>query len=116
MYEAFMTYASVANETISEGGNLRDGRTITHKLWNREFVGLDGSIKINSNGDRKADFSLLDLDGTSVEYKVVANYLGLDGKLVFNASIGIHWPKNRGPPLNRPLCGYTGNDPRCETT
>ncbi|XP_063427616.1 atrial natriuretic peptide receptor 3-like [Mytilus trossulus] len=70
MYEAFMIYASVANETISEGGSLRDGRTITHKLWNREFVGLDGTIKINSNGDRKADFSLLDLDGTSMEYKV----------------------------------------------
>lgn len=40
MYEAFMIYASVVNETISEGGNLRDGRTITHKLWNREFVGI----------------------------------------------------------------------------
>ncbi|CAG2191233.1 Receptor-type guanylate cyclase daf-11,Guanylate cyclase 2G,Receptor-type guanylate cyclase gcy-23,Atrial natriuretic peptide receptor 2,Soluble guanylate cyclase 88E,Soluble guanylate cyclase gcy-36,Receptor-type guanylate cyclase gcy-29,Guanylate cyclase soluble subunit alpha-1,Receptor-type guanylate cyclase gcy-8,Receptor-type guanylate cyclase gcy-28,Head-specific guanylate cyclase,Guanylate cyclase soluble subunit alpha-2,Speract receptor,Guanylate cyclase 32E,Soluble guanylate cyclase gcy-35,Guanyla len=114
MYEAFMIYASVANETISEGGDLRDGMAVTQKFWNREFRGLDGSFKIDSNGDRNTDFSLLDLDGTSVEYKVVANYFGLDGKLVFNDSIEIHWPNNRGPPLNRPLCGYDGNDSKCK--
>ncbi|CAC5420570.1 ANPRA [Mytilus coruscus] len=112
VYEAFMIYAKVANETISNGGDLRDGRAVTQKLWNREFRGLDGSFKIDNNGDRNTDFSLLDLDGTSVEYKVVANYFGLDGKLVFNDSIEIHWPNNRGPPLNRPYCGYDGNDPR----
>lgn len=40
MYEAFMIYAKVVNETISEGGDLRDGRAVTQKLWNREFGGI----------------------------------------------------------------------------
>lgn len=40
MYEAFMIYASIANETISEGGDLRDGMAVTQKFWNREFRGI----------------------------------------------------------------------------
>lgn len=75
LYEAFMIYATVANETITEGGNLRDGKAVVGKIWNKEFKGIDGTMKIDANGERNTDFSLLDLDGTSVEYMVRQSHL-----------------------------------------
>jgi len=44
LYEAFMIYATVANETITEGGDLRDGKAVIAKIWNRELKGIEESL------------------------------------------------------------------------
>lgn len=44
LYEAFMIYATVANKTITEGGNLRDGKDVVSKIWNKELKGIEESL------------------------------------------------------------------------
>lgn len=50
------------NETLNEGGDIRDGLAITRRMWDRDFNGLTGHVRIDDNGDRDADYSILDLD------------------------------------------------------
>ncbi|KAJ8307549.1 hypothetical protein KUTeg_015633 [Tegillarca granosa] len=45
--------------------------------------------------------------------KVVANYFGRTKRLQFEPNVAIHWPNNRGPPPNKPICGFTGEEPVC---
>jgi atrial natriuretic peptide receptor A len=37
--ESVMMYAQVLHETLEEGGDPRDGLTMTRKMWNRTFQG-----------------------------------------------------------------------------
>ena len=39
-----MIYATVANETITEGGDIRDGKAVIAKIWNKELKGTDESL------------------------------------------------------------------------
>jgi hypothetical protein len=95
------------DETLSEGGNIRDGLNITKKMWNRtfhgkyliyishlllasffrmclsslcrcSFTGITGHVRIDDNGDRDADYSILDLDPITGRFEVVAHYRGLN--------------------------------------
>ena len=50
------------NETLSEGGDITDGISITRRMWDRDFIGITGHVRIDDNGDRDADYSILDLD------------------------------------------------------
>lgn len=50
------------NETLTEGGDIKDGISITRKMWDRDFNGITGHVRIDDNGDRDADYSILDLD------------------------------------------------------
>ncbi|XP_006816727.1 atrial natriuretic peptide receptor 3-like, partial [Saccoglossus kowalevskii] len=60
-HDAVILYALALNETLEEGGTPRDGHTITHKMWNRTFEGISGDVRIDDNGDRDADYSLLEM-------------------------------------------------------
>lgn len=66
------------NETLTEDSNIRDGVAITKKLWNRDFHGITGHVRIDDNGDRDADYSISDLDPITGRFEVVAHYYGLD--------------------------------------
>lgn len=50
------------NETLSEGGNILDGLAMTKRMWGRDFMGITGHVRIDEDGDRDADYSILDLD------------------------------------------------------
>jgi atrial natriuretic peptide receptor A len=39
-HDAVILYALALNETLEEGGDIRDGQKITQKMWNRTFVGM----------------------------------------------------------------------------
>lgn len=38
-YESVMMYTHVLNETLSAGGDPKDGIAMTKKMWNRTFQG-----------------------------------------------------------------------------
>jgi hypothetical protein len=38
---------------------------------------------------------------------------GAQGELHLSNSNTIHWPNNKGPPANRPPCGFSGDAPEC---
>jgi hypothetical protein len=55
----------------------------------RFVTGVAGNVTIDENGDRRADFSLLDLDPESQTFKVVKVYRGMSN--TFQTLSQIHW-------------------------
>lgn len=39
-YDGVYLLGMALNETLWEGGNIRDGMAITRKMWNRDFHGM----------------------------------------------------------------------------
>ncbi|XP_076309268.1 atrial natriuretic peptide receptor 1-like [Tachypleus tridentatus] len=106
-HEAVLLYVLALNETLEEGGHITNGSIITQKMWNRTFEGITGSVSIDENGDRKADYSLLDMDPTTGLFQVVANYYGDSGQFEDVPGVKIHWAGGRkDPPPDTPPCGF----------
>lgn len=61
-YDAVILYSLALNESIRDGGSEVNGNDITRRMWNRTFKGITGDVHIDANGDRFADYSLLDMD------------------------------------------------------
>ncbi|XP_049817184.1 atrial natriuretic peptide receptor 1 [Aethina tumida] len=114
-YDGVYLLGLALNETLWEGGDIRDGLGITTRMWNRDFHGITGHVRIDDNGDRDADYSILDLDPITGKFEVVANYYGLDK--IYSPVEGkkIHWPGGReDAPPDKPKCGFLGNHPDCQ--
>ncbi|XP_022087157.1 atrial natriuretic peptide receptor 1-like isoform X6 [Acanthaster planci] len=107
-HDAVILYALALNETLEEGGNPRDGKTLTHRMWNRTFEGIMGNVTIDSNGDREADYSLLEM--TDIEngiFTVAGHYDGVAKKYTPVPGVVIDWP-GKTPPKDVPDCGFKG--------
>lgn len=61
-YDGVYLLGIALNETLTEGSDIRDGISITRRMWDRDFIGITGHVRIDDNGDRDADYSILDLD------------------------------------------------------
>lgn len=106
-YDAVILYSLALNETLQNGGSQRDGAAITRRMWNRTFQGITGDVNIDDNGDRIADYSLLDMDPDTAEFKIVANYIGVKHSLEYVPERSIHWAGGRHePPPDTPVCGF----------
>ncbi|CAD7015388.1 unnamed protein product [Ceratitis capitata] len=113
-YDGVYLLGMAFNETLTEGGDIRDGVAITRRMWNRTFHGITGHVRIDDNGDRDADYSISDLDPINGKFEVVAHYYGLHREYSAVAGKKIHWPGGReGPPPDVPRCGFLGNAPEC---
>ncbi|VVC38638.1 Hypothetical protein CINCED_3A006340 [Cinara cedri] len=113
-YDAVLLYGLALNQTLATGGNQTDGAAIVKAMWNRTFTGITGDVNIDSNGDRIADYSLLDMDPKTNEFKVVANYIGVKQSLEYVPGMSIHWAGGRTtPPPDTPTCGFDNS--KCQT-
>ncbi|XP_068144161.1 atrial natriuretic peptide receptor 1 [Drosophila tropicalis] len=113
-YDGVYLLGMALNETLSEGGDIKDGVNITRRMWNRNFEGITGLVRIDNNGDRDADYSILDLDPINGKFSVVAHYYGLHKEYSAVHGKKIHWPGGREePPPDVPPCGFLGNSPDC---
>ncbi|RUS81233.1 hypothetical protein EGW08_011027, partial [Elysia chlorotica] len=109
-YDAVILYALALNETLEAGGSVKDGLNITNRMWNRTFSGITGTVSIDSNGDRNADYSLLDLNPESDTFQVVGNLKPWRVVMCGVTGVHIHWPGGRtGPPPDVPQCGFDGS-------
>ncbi|CAH2042612.1 unnamed protein product, partial [Iphiclides podalirius] len=114
-YDGVYLLGMALNETLTEGGDIRDGRSITRRMWGRDFHGITGHVRIDPVGDRDADYAILDLDPVTGKFEVVAFYYGLNSSYKPVAGKAIHWPGGRrGPPPDTPRCGFLGTDPMCQ--
>ena len=52
------------------------GRVITQNIWNKNYDGIFGGLNIDRSGDRKIEFSLLDLRTDQTDFQVVQVYHG----------------------------------------
>ncbi|XP_069679503.1 atrial natriuretic peptide receptor 1-like isoform X3 [Periplaneta americana] len=106
-YDAVLLYSLALNETLNDGGSEMDGRAITKRMWNRTFKGLAGQVNIDNNGDRIADYSLLDMDPETSTFRTVANYIGASRTLEYVKDTKIYWAGGRiNPPPDTPKCGF----------
>lgn len=48
-YDGVYLLGLALNETLTEGGNIRDGYRLTRKMWNRDFLGIDCEYVIHIN-------------------------------------------------------------------
>ncbi|ESP00406.1 hypothetical protein LOTGIDRAFT_140809 [Lottia gigantea] len=109
-HDAVILYALALNETLEANGSVSDGKAITDRMWNRTFSGITGTVSIDANGDRNADYSLLDLNPKTDKFEVVANYYGNRKRYEPVKGKRIHWAGNRGgPPKDTPVCGFDGS-------
>lgn len=106
-HDAVLLYSLALNETLNAGGTELDGRAITQRMWNRTFKGLAGYVHIDTNGDRIADYSLLDMDPATDTFHTVANYIGATRTLEYVPGTKIYWAGGRtDPPPDTPTCGF----------
>ncbi|GFS67183.1 receptor-type guanylate cyclase gcy-28 [Trichonephila clavipes] len=106
-HEAVLLYSLALNETLAEGYSVSNGSIIIQKMWNRTFDGITGKVTIDGNGDRDADYSILDLNPNTGVFEVVANYIGTEKQVVDEPGKSFHWAGGRKhPPPDTPKCGY----------
>lgn len=82
-YDGVILLGKALNETLTEGEDIRDGIMITKRMWNRDFTGITGDVRIDDNGDRDADYSISDLDPITGKFEVVAHYYGRNKYIFF---------------------------------
>ncbi|XP_041481819.1 atrial natriuretic peptide receptor 1-like [Lytechinus variegatus] len=106
-HDAVILYSLAVNETLAEGGNISDGYSITRKMWNRSFDGISGTVTINNNGDRNADYSIWDMTDTeNGTFQVLSNYYGETG-ILERTGVKPAWPGGGlDPPRDAPECGF----------
>ncbi|XP_034940599.1 atrial natriuretic peptide receptor 1-like isoform X1 [Chelonus insularis] len=111
-YDAVFLFALALKESlpeIPEEVNL-DGGNLTRRMWGKSFKGITGDVNIDENGDRIADYSLLDMDPITSKFEIVANYYGANKTLEYVPGKRIHWSGGRlEPPPDTPKCGYDGS-------
>ncbi|XP_061165072.1 atrial natriuretic peptide receptor 1-like [Saccostrea echinata] len=112
-HDSFLIYGKVIKDMIQNGENVFDGRLVTKRMRNKTFSGLmAGRFRINENSDGERDLSVLDFDPQGKLW-TVGVYSGADAILRMESDRSIKWPMDKGPPVNRPRCGFTGDDPIC---
>ncbi|CAH8444548.1 unnamed protein product [Dicrocoelium dendriticum] len=108
-HDAVTLYASALEDALQKGISINDGLSITHLMWNRTFDGVSGTVRIDSNGDRNADYSLLDLDLKTSIFRPVAHFFGDDLSMHLVPERQIDWVNERNqPPPGIPVCGFDG--------
>ncbi|XP_050448835.1 atrial natriuretic peptide receptor 1-like isoform X3 [Cataglyphis hispanica] len=111
-YDAVLLYALALKESLPEkpGEVNLDGGNLTRRMWGKSFKGITGDVNIDDNGDRIADYSLLDMDPATSRFEIVANYYGANKTLEYIPGKQIHWAGGRlEPPPDTPTCGFDGS-------
>ncbi|CAK9824817.1 Atrial natriuretic peptide receptor 1 [Anthophora retusa] len=111
-YDAVLLYALALKESLPEhpGKMNLDGGNLTRRMWGRSFKGITGDVNIDENGDRIADYSLLDMNPETSTFQIVANYYGANKTLEYIPGKRIHWSGGRSePPPDTPTCGFDGS-------
>ncbi|XP_053977333.1 atrial natriuretic peptide receptor 1-like isoform X1 [Hylaeus volcanicus] len=111
-YDAVLLYALALKESLpaDPGEVYLDGGNLTRRMWGRSFKGITGDVNIDENGDRIADYSLLDMNPETSKFEIVANYYGANKTLEYVPGKRIHWSGGRSePPPDTPTCGFDGS-------
>ena len=60
LYDGIMLYAYAATKLLSEGGDLRNGTSLTHAVRRTEIIGVGGgTVALNEQGDPISSYSVM---------------------------------------------------------
>eukprot|EP00163_Fabomonas_tropica_P014677 TRINITY_DN2669_c0_g1_i1.p1 TRINITY_DN2669_c0_g1~~TRINITY_DN2669_c0_g1_i1.p1 ORF type:complete len:1253 (+),score=231.12 TRINITY_DN2669_c0_g1_i1:224-3982(+) len=113
-YDAVYVYALAINKMLEDGKAVTDGAEILSYLKNIRFDGLTGPVSFNANGDRLANYRLVNFD-KDAQVQRVATYSPTSGVTI---TAPIHWAtlNNTVPEESQCPRGYyvvTGNCIAC---
>ncbi|XP_042146026.1 atrial natriuretic peptide receptor 1 isoform X2 [Ixodes scapularis] len=113
-HDAVVMLCKAINETVTVGLDPYAGVNLVNRMRNANISGVSGRVVIDNNGDRIADYALLDqVDPQTGHFDVVLKYFGANQS--YQLVNDIHWP-GKGPPVDVPFCGFDGKDPKCLKT
>ncbi|XP_055344677.1 atrial natriuretic peptide receptor 1-like [Paramacrobiotus metropolitanus] len=87
------------------------GVELSKLIWNHSFDTDFGYYNINSNGDFDSAMGVRGLVEGGDNMEIIYQYEKKSGHLV--AINGTRWLLNGSAPLNRPACGFRGENPKC---
>lgn len=108
-HDAALLFAQALNETLDPGQNGSrsglNGEALSRRMRNRTFQGVSGEVKMNSNGDREADYVI-----TATDYELAASTIVRRWRAGQKMAMvrDILWYKSETTPLDFPLCGFDG--------
>ncbi|XP_055331238.1 receptor-type guanylate cyclase gcy-28-like [Paramacrobiotus metropolitanus] len=115
-YEGMLIFLKILEETIQEGdlSDITDGRSFAQRFHNRTIELPSGNVTFSKQGNRYMDLLLRDWAVSTQSWKPVLKFVSVTRSVIPLNDI-IDWPNTtrNTPPLNEPLCGYTGAAAGC---
>ncbi|XP_055340356.1 receptor-type guanylate cyclase gcy-28-like [Paramacrobiotus metropolitanus] len=110
-YAAITMLAQVLNNTYTTNPDFdyRNGTALANFFLGKGFETKVMRVAIGEQGNILVNLSLRYPDAATHELRVVKQWDGVRQQYVHVANIT--W--GNGPPSNRPVCGYMGDDPAC---
>ncbi|XP_069136802.1 atrial natriuretic peptide receptor 1-like [Argopecten irradians] len=110
LHDVVYLYMLILNETVTEGGDHRNGTLVFNKAKGKTFRGITGNVKVDSNGDREPDYWIWYMTDTQSQFEVV-----IEAQMTSSETQKIRvlrtitWNTKDGlPPRDTPLCGFFG--------
>ena len=92
-----MVYAQEVSSMASEGLDFRNGTAITQRIKGTDYVGVTGSLRIATNGQRERDFVMKNFDMDPGQFKVPVSFQTTDNSMketIYFKSLavtGLYW-------------------------
>ncbi|OQV14514.1 hypothetical protein BV898_11236 [Hypsibius exemplaris] len=117
-YVNIFMFAQILNETLVTFGEARlhDGQWLSERFLKRAFIAPGGltDIYVDENGFRQAPLAISYFEGKNSTREVVFIRSHEYGPNLWEVrNISATWPGAMWPPVNEPLCGYTGMKEVC---
>ncbi|KAH9498464.1 hypothetical protein Btru_007554 [Bulinus truncatus] len=116
-YNCFLVYLTAVNDTLAQGGDIRDGQTFIRKIFNRTYLAGDrGEFQISAEGNRVVDMAVADMvDEASGTFQIIGDYVVLTRNFSLKPNYEKGWPSGGMYILNIPTCGFLGELCNSET-
>ncbi|OQV20628.1 Atrial natriuretic peptide receptor 1 [Hypsibius exemplaris] len=107
-FEGILLFAKILEEAIEENPmfDFTDGSGIARRFHNRTVDIFTGPVSFNSEGVRMVDVELRDYSRSSKAMVPSLYFNSFDGTV--SRLQDVDWPNRQDPPLNQPLCGFSG--------
>ncbi|KAB0800987.1 hypothetical protein PPYR_05341 [Photinus pyralis] len=106
VYDGFLLYAHILNDTIASGGRNRDfvikGDDVMSKTFGKRFPGRSEEVVMNCNAQRVSAYALTQINSSGLSH-IVAEYYTINKSIVDVREI--QWISGK-PPLDSPVCGF----------
>ncbi|OQV16758.1 Atrial natriuretic peptide receptor 1 [Hypsibius exemplaris] len=109
VYDAFVLYANLVSDLITQGKDYRDGEAVGSLAANYSFYSpLNGNVQLDSNADRVMSFVLKTMSSSTAGKYQAAIEFDSDGNMkLLGAPMSL--PGQIGMPPNVPECGFKHN-------
>ncbi|OQV12603.1 hypothetical protein BV898_13165 [Hypsibius exemplaris] len=112
-YYSVLLLAEILNETLSADPHfdLRDGSALARRFFNRTVKIDDLPVYVDEVGERRTNGEIRQFNNETGKFEVIMIQSGATGQVTQVRPI--NWHGRSQFPANEPLCGYSGNSPRC---